>query len=67
MEWWKKIREFLSETRAEMKKVSFPTRDEVMSTTVIVIITSFVFAIFLWVADVVILRGYNWIIRVTTG
>jgi len=59
-------REFLKETRSEMKKVSFPSRDEVVGTTVIVIVTSFIFAVFLWPADVVIVRGYDWIIRVTS-
>jgi preprotein translocase SecE subunit len=63
---WAEGKDFLSETRSEMKKVSFPTRDEVVSTTVVVIITSFIFAIFLWLSDLVILRGYDWIIRVAS-
>ncbi len=50
---------FLGEVRTEMKKVTFPSREEVVGTTVVVLITSVIFAIFLWVADVVILRLYN--------
>jgi len=42
-----------------MKKVTFPSREEVVGTTVVVLITSVIFAIFLWIADVVILRLYN--------
>jgi preprotein translocase subunit SecE len=61
---WAEGMEFLGETRSEMKKVSFPNRDEVVSTTIIVIITSFIFAIFLWLADLIILHGYDWVIRV---
>jgi len=63
---WAEGKEFLGETRSELKKVSFPTRDEVVSTTIVVIVTSFIFAVFLWAADLVILRGYDWIIRVTS-
>ena len=50
---------FLGEVRTEMKKVTFPSREEVVGTTGVVLITSVIFAIFLWVADVVILRLYN--------
>ncbi len=50
---------FLGEVHTEMKKVTFPSREEVVGTTGVVLITSVIFAIFLWVADVVILRLYN--------
>jgi preprotein translocase subunit SecE len=46
-----------------MKKVSFPSWDEVQATTIIVIITSFIFAVYLWAADVLIHKGYEWIIN----
>lgn len=50
---------FLGEVRTEMKKVTFPSREEVVGTTIVVLITSVIFAIFLWIADIVILRLYN--------
>ena len=46
MNWWTKTVEFLSEVRTEMRKVSFPARDEVVSTTIVVIVTSVVFGRF---------------------
>jgi preprotein translocase subunit SecE len=58
-----RTQDFLRETRTEMKKVSFPPRDEVTATTVIVIITSFVFAVYLWAVDLIIHKGYEWIIN----
>jgi len=61
--WFKKIKDFLAETRLEMRKVSFPSRDEVVATTVVVLITSFVFAVFLWFTDIVIQRGYVGIVK----
>jgi preprotein translocase subunit SecE len=64
MEWWNKTRTFFSEVVTEMKKVTFPSRDEVVGTTVVVIITSFVFAIFLYVADFAIVKAYEQILKV---
>ncbi len=64
MDWWNKAKEFLSETRSEMRKVSFPTRDEVVATTIVVLITSTVFAAFLFVADQVIIYAYQGIVKV---
>ena len=63
-EWIKTTRDFLAETRVEMRKVSFPSRDEVTATTIVVLITSFVFAVFLWITDIVIQRGYVGIVKV---
>ena len=63
-EGYKKIKVFLSETRSELKKVTFPPRDEVISTTIVVIITSVIFAFYLWMADIVIIKLYEGIIRV---
>jgi preprotein translocase subunit SecE len=64
MNWWTKAKEFLSEVRAEMRKVTFPTRDEVVGTTIVVLITSFVFATFLFIADRVIIWAYQGIVKV---
>ncbi len=50
---------FLGEVRTEMKKVTFPSREEVVGTTGVVLITSVIFAVFLWIADLAILRLYN--------
>jgi preprotein translocase subunit SecE len=63
-DWWKKSVEFLSEVRSEMRKVSFPSRDEVVGTTIVVIITSFVFSVFLFAADQLIVLGYQGLVKV---
>ena len=49
----------LPEVRAELAKVTFPSRTEVMSTTVVVITASAIFALFLWFADIVIVNIYE--------
>jgi preprotein translocase subunit SecE len=60
----KTIPTFFSEVRGELKKVTFPSRDEVVGTTIVVVVASFVFAVFLFLADVVILKAYQGIFRV---
>ena len=44
---------FLSEVKAELKKVNWPGRKEVISTTTVVIIATFVFGIFLSLVDLI--------------
>jgi preprotein translocase subunit SecE len=66
MSGWAKVKSFFasipgffSEVKAEMKKVSFPTRDEVIGTTVVVLVTSVIFAVYLWLADLVIVQVFK--------
>jgi preprotein translocase subunit SecE len=58
-DWFNKAKEFLAETRTEMRKVSFPTRDEVIGTTIVVVVTSVIFAVFLFLSDQLIVLGYQ--------
>ena len=60
------MKTFLSEVRSELKKVTFPSREEVMATTVVVVITSVIFAFYLWAADIVILRLYEGLFNLAT-
>ena len=55
----KKIPNFFSEVRTEMKKVSWPTRQETIRNTVLVISVSIVTAIFLGGLDAL----FAWIIN----
>ncbi len=64
MNWWTRIKTFLQEVVVETKKVSWPSRDEVVATTVVVIAASFVFGIFLYVCDLVFFRLVEWVIKV---
>ena len=62
-ETWTNLKTFLAETRAEMKKVTFPPRQEVITTTTVVVVASVVFALFLWFSDIVILEIYEGVLR----
>ena len=50
------LRAFLREVRSELKKVTWPSRKEVYSTTLVVIATSIMFGFYLWGLDIVFSR-----------
>ena len=48
---WAKIAEFLVEVKGELKKVSYPTRDETIGSSSVVIVFCFIMSLFLSMAD----------------
>jgi preprotein translocase subunit SecE len=54
---WNNLTGFLTDVRAEMRKVVAPTRKEVQSTTSVVLITVFVFGFFFFVVDLIFNRA----------
>ncbi len=54
-------RDFLRDVRAEMRKVVTPSWKEVQSTTVVVIVSVFIFAGFFWVVDAVFGNAIHWL------
>jgi preprotein translocase subunit SecE len=59
--WWHNGRTFLTEVRNEMKRVTWPSRKEVYATTVIVILTSAFFGLYLWGIDLALDRFIRWL------
>jgi preprotein translocase subunit SecE len=51
--------EFLKSTRQEMHKVNTPTREQVQTGTIVVIVTVFIFAAYFELVDVVIGKGID--------
>ena len=49
--WWENARTFFLEVRNETRRVTWPSRKEVYATTVVVILTSAFFGIYLWGID----------------
>ncbi len=64
---WKGFTRFLSDVRAEMRKVVAPTRKEVQATTSVVIITVFLFGFFFFVVDWIFNKGLHEILTRTGG
>jgi preprotein translocase subunit SecE len=56
---WGQGRTFLSQVRNEMERVTWPSGQEVQATTLVVILTSFIFGVYLW--------GIDMILNVITG
>jgi preprotein translocase subunit SecE len=46
---------FVKESRDELKKVTWPDRDEVTSFTMVVIVSVIVISIFLWLVDTILM------------
>lgn len=64
------VGQFVQETREELKRVSYPSREDVQGTTLIVIVNVIFFAIFLFLVDwawVYILQGIEWLVNRAAG
>lgn len=53
------IARYLRETRGELRKVTWPTRDESGRLTAIVLAVTLGFAIFLWIFDYIFSNGFR--------
>ena len=58
VKWYKRFSGFLKEVRAELKKVTWPSRQEIYSTTIVVIIATIFFGFYLFFMDIV----FSWAI-----
>ena len=57
-------REFLHDVRVEVKQVTWPSREDVVSTTTVVIATVFFFGVFLAITDWLVNRGVSYIFKI---
>ena len=46
-----KVAEFLQQVKAELQKVTWPTRKETYGSTMVVIVLVMIVAVFLWIVD----------------
>jgi len=60
----KKIIQFFRDCYGEMRKVVWPTRDDVISSTKVVIISTVIIALILSFFDLVIYNGFKFIFRI---
>jgi len=64
------IGDFIAKTRAELDKTTFPSSEDVKSTTLIVIVSVMFFAAYLFVVDrawIYILDALTWVISAIAG
>jgi preprotein translocase subunit SecE len=60
---FERVRLFLSEVRNELKRVTWPTQAEVYATTVVVILVSIFFGVYLFVLDITFGKLVEWVLN----
>jgi preprotein translocase subunit SecE len=61
--WFGRARRFLIDVRAELGRVTWPSRREVWATTVVVILTSLLFGVYLYSIDLSLSAMLSWVFR----
>ena len=56
--WYRRFGNFLKDVRAELRKVTWPAKAEVYSTTVVVILATLFFGFYLFFMDLI----FSWVI-----
>ena len=57
-----RVREFVQEVLVEFRKVTWPSRQELVNSTVVVIVVTVVLAFFLGGVDIVLARAVEWLL-----
>jgi len=60
----RRMRQFLTEVWSELKKTTWPGRKEVTGTTLVVIITVLICALYLWIVDLFLNKAMNALFKV---
>ena len=53
----KKLIKYIKESRLELKKVIWPSRESAISSTKVVLVSTALVAVFLWLVDFILLKG----------
>ena len=48
---WIRLRDYVSDIRVEMRRVTWPGKQEIYGTTVMVLLTTFLLGFYFWVCD----------------
>jgi preprotein translocase subunit SecE len=62
LNWFGRGRRFLTEVRGELGRVTWPSRREVWATTLVVILTSLIFGLYLYGIDLALSSLVGWVI-----
>jgi preprotein translocase subunit SecE len=54
---WEKIKTYWQETRSELGKVTWPSRDEVIGSTIVTVFVSLILGFFIFGVDLMLARG----------
>jgi len=56
---WTRFRDYVSDVRVEMKRVTWPGKQEIYGTTMMVILTTFLLGFYFWLCDQVFSRAIH--------
>ena len=60
---WNKIKKFIADVRAEMQKVTWPTREEVTGSTAVVLMTMLILSTFIGISDFILSQALAILLR----
>jgi len=63
MSWTTQVRDFIKEVRVESDKISWPTRNELRDSTIVVIVTVLLISAFVGVVDRILAAGVSLLFR----
>jgi preprotein translocase subunit SecE len=63
MQMVRQVKQFLDEVKAEMKKITWPTKANTINSTVVVLIATAIITIFLYLCDVGLARVISRLIK----
>ncbi len=58
-----RIRQFLKEVRGEIKRITFPTKEETFNSTIVVIVVVVIVSVFLSLVDIGLTKAIKFIIK----
>ena len=64
--WAQDTKDYINELKLEMRRVTWPNRKQVESTTLVVIVSVFAFAGYFWVVDGILGRGIREVLNYFT-
>lgn len=58
-----RLRDYFSDVRVEMKRVTWPSKQEIYGTTLMVVLTTFLFGIYFWICDQGLSRAISSVLK----
>lgn len=63
VEWLNALKTFLGEVKAELKKCTWPTRQELFGSTIVVVISVLILGLFVGLSDTVLMQVLQAVLR----
>lgn len=59
----RELKQFLISSWSELKKTTWPSPKEIRGTTIVVLVTVMICAAYLWVVDIILNQGMNYVLQ----